>query len=188
MHILRRDLDSYLPGSDSTVKDDNNGPIDYGKPGPHRITMTVGVIFLVLMAYLIFGKRPRRALGKYCRCLGGRREEIEEVDIKQVSVGLETASYSSEEKHDVFRSISGAQVDAERRRSNGRQGHSHSHDQRRNGRRLGRRLSIGPSDRDVTISPRDAEWEHHTKGSTSDKVSGLAEKLFLRSRLDQSNF
>ena len=186
MHILRRDLDSYLPGSDSTVKDDNNGPIDYGKPGPHRfigITMTVGVIFLVLMAYLIFGKRPRRALGKYCRCLGGRREEIEEVDIKQVSVGLETASYSSEEKHDVFRSISGAQVDAERR-----QGHSHSHDQRRNGRRLGRRLSIGPSDRDVTISPRDAEWEHHTKGSTSDKVSGLAEKLFLRSRLDQSNF
>jgi len=182
MHILRRDLDSYLPGSDSTVKDDNNGPIDYGKPGPHRfigIAMTVGVIFLVLMAYLIFGKRPRRTLGK---CLGGRREEIEEADIKQVSVGLETASYSSEEKHDVFRSISGAQVDAERRQSNRRQGHSHG--QRRNGRRL----SIGPSDRDVTISPRDAEWEHHTKESTSDKVSDLAEKLFLRSRLDQSNF
>lgn len=162
------------------MKDDNNGPIDYGKPGPHRfigIAMTVGVIFLVLMAYLIFGKRPRRALGRYCRCLGGQREEIEEAD--KVSVGLETASYSSEEKHDIFRNISEAQVDAERRRSNRRQGHSHS--QRRNGRRP----SIGPSDRDVTIGPR--EWEHHIKGSTP-KVSGLAEKLFLGSHLDQSNF
>ena len=51
--------------------------------------------------------------------------------------------------------------------------------------RLGRRPSIGPSDRDVTIGPR--EWEHHIKGSTP-KVSGLAEKLFLGSHLDQSNF
>jgi len=170
------------------MKDDNDGPIDYGKPGPHRfigIAMAVGVIFLVLMAYLILGKRPRRALGKYCRCLGRRRGEnvVEETDMKQVSVGLETASYSSEEKHDVFRGISGAQVGAEKRRSNRSQGHSHGR------RRDSRRLPIGLSDRDVAISPRDAEWEakHHIKGSTSDKVSGLAEKSFLGSRLDQSN-
>ena len=97
---------------------------------------------------------------------------VEEADTKEVSVGLETASYSSEEKHDVFRSISGAQVAAEKRRES--QGHSHGR------KKNGCRLSIGPSDRDVTISPRDAEWrvKHYIKGSTSDKVSGSPRYYF----------
>lgn len=195
MYIFRRDLgNSYIPGSDPTEKDDNNGPIDYGKPGPHRfigIAMAVGLIFLAVIVYLIFGKRPRRALGKYCQCLGGRKDEdvVEGADMTQVSVGLEAVSspsYSSEEKPHFFRtSISGAQVDAKKRWSNRSRSRSHSHSRSRHGSRL----SIEPPNQYVTTGTGnvEVEWEvyHNNKDN---EVSDLVEKLFLSSRLDQSNF
>jgi hypothetical protein len=98
---------SYAIGSSTQQQNDNtSGPIDYGKPGPHRfigIFMVVGLIFLSLIAYCIIGRRPRELRRKYCRCLGGRKNEVmgKETSMKQVSVVLEThwsASYSSSDE------------------------------------------------------------------------------------------
>lgn len=121
MYLLRRDDSDPCPpgsyscmpsfaitGQDPTEKDNDTtfGPTNYGEPGPHRfigIAMVAGMIFLALTAYLVFGRRPRRLCRKYCRCLGGRKDEVveEEASMKQVAVVLETtssASYSSSEE------------------------------------------------------------------------------------------
>lgn len=127
MYILRRDdsdtctkgLVSCAPsfaivGSDPSEKEDDDsfGPSDYGKPGPHRfigIGMVAGMIFLVLVAYAVWGRWPRQMRRKYCRCLGGGGKEEAVLDdereagaMKQVAVVLETtsstSSASSEEK------------------------------------------------------------------------------------------
>ncbi|KAJ3561855.1 hypothetical protein NP233_g9937 [Leucocoprinus birnbaumii] len=107
---------AYITGSDPTQQEDGNpfGPINYGKPGPHRfigIGMVAGLIFVALSCYLAFGRGPRRMFRKHCRCLGGRQDEeaVEQTSMKQVSVVLETkssASYSDEEKPDGTRKSS----------------------------------------------------------------------------------
>jgi hypothetical protein len=90
----------------SEMDDPTSQPSKYDKAGAHRfigIGMVVGMAFLVLVAYLVFGRWPRRMRRKYCRRLGEESEEEISVEggersTKEVAVILESASASSSEE------------------------------------------------------------------------------------------
>ncbi|KAF5356166.1 hypothetical protein D9756_003808 [Leucocoprinus leucothites] len=176
---------SYITGSDPTQQEGGKalGPVDYGKPGPHRfigIGMVAGMIFVALAVYLAFGKGPRRVFRKHCRCLGGRNDEgvVEETSMKQVAVVLETtssASYSSEEKPHGARtannSIPVAQGDADARSKSKRPSRSRSRSKhRRSGSRpadgsVGQHAVNGAKDVDGDPGGLATGWEvDHHKG------------------------
>jgi hypothetical protein len=90
----------------SEMDNPTSQPSKYDKAGPHRfigIGMVVGLAFLVLVAYLVFGRGPRRMWRKYFRRLGEEGEEEVSAEegkrsAKQVAVMLESASASSSEE------------------------------------------------------------------------------------------
>lgn len=107
----------------------SSGPPQYEEPGPHRfigVAAVAGLAFLIFVAYLVFGRWPRRMRRKYCRCLGGRSDDDEEEDSVEkgksstkrgVAVFLESASASSAEEipHRHSRSMSDYRTDIDRR-------------------------------------------------------------------------
>ncbi|KAF5377647.1 hypothetical protein D9615_005352 [Tricholomella constricta] len=60
-----------IVGTDPIERENNKGgtgPVDFEKPGPHRyigIGMVVGLVLVVLILYLAFGRWPRRKMRAY---------------------------------------------------------------------------------------------------------------------------
>lgn len=57
------------------------GPPGYEKPGPHRfigIGMAAGMVFIVLVLWLILGKWPRRIAKAHCCCYRRKTELVAE--------------------------------------------------------------------------------------------------------------
>lgn len=79
-------------GSDKDGKP-SGGPDDFEKPGPHRyigVGMVAGMVFVVLVLYLVLGKRPRRFAKAHFPCCShlevAEPEESKEVAMVNVEV------------------------------------------------------------------------------------------------------
>lgn len=88
-------------GSDRDGKP-SGGPEDFEKPGPHRyigIGMVAGMIFVVLVLYLVLGKRPRRFAKAHFPCCS-HLEIAEPEESKEKEVVVETSTEPQpEESH-----------------------------------------------------------------------------------------
>jgi hypothetical protein len=82
-----------IVGTDPLEKENDGkpsgGPNDFEKPGPHRyigIGMVAGMVFIVLVLYLMLGKRPRRFAKAHIHLKVGKEEPKEDVVVVEVKI------------------------------------------------------------------------------------------------------